>query len=217
MSYWPDDLTAIQYAVGRGVIVVEAAANGAQHLDDPLYGGPGPGFRPHRPNPFHRDGLDSGSILVGAGAPAGGRRGPDRSRLRFSNWGTALDAQGWGRDVATTGGLEGGPDEAHPGTDEDAWYTGAFGGHVERRPDRGRRARVRPGRAARRGPQPAHPRAGTDRPARDRLATAARRGWLPAAHRQPARHRTAHRLGHGSHAGRPALRPHDQGGRPACG
>ncbi len=128
MSYWPDDLTAIQYAVGRGVIVVEAAANGAQHLDDPLYGGPGPGFRPHRPNPFQRDGLDSGSILVGAGAPAGGRRGPDRSRLRFSNWGTALDAQGWGRDVATTGGLEGGPDEAHPGTDEDAWYTGAFGG-----------------------------------------------------------------------------------------
>jgi Subtilase family len=128
MSYWPDDLTAIQYAVGRGVIVVEAAGNGAQHLDDPIYGGPGPGFRPHRPNPFHRDGLDSGSILVGAGAPAGGKRGPDRSRLRFSNWGRALDAQGWGRDVATTGGLEGGPDEAHPGTDEDAWYTGAFGG-----------------------------------------------------------------------------------------
>ena len=127
MSYWPDDLTAIQYAVGRGVIVVEAAGNGAQDLDDPIYSGPGPGFRPHRPNPFGRDGLDSGSILVGAGQPPGGTR-PARSRLAFSNWGSALDAQGWGRDVATTGGILGGADEAHPGPDEDAWYTGAFGG-----------------------------------------------------------------------------------------
>jgi hypothetical protein len=128
MSYWPDDLTAIQYAVGRGVIVVEAAGDGAEHLDDTVYAGPGPGFRPHRPNPFLRDGLDSRSILVGAGAPPGGRRGPDRSHLRFSNWGTAVDAQGWGRDVATTGGLGGGADETRPGADEDAWYTDAFAG-----------------------------------------------------------------------------------------
>ena len=128
MSYWPDDLTAIQYAVGRGVIVVEAAGNGAEHLDDTAYAGPGPGFRPHRPNPFARDGLDSGSILVGAGAPPGGRRGPDRSRLHFSNWGSALDAQGWGRDVATTGGVGPGADTARPGDDEDAWYTAAFAG-----------------------------------------------------------------------------------------
>jgi hypothetical protein len=127
MSYWPDDLTAMQYATGRGVIVVEAAGNGAQHLDDQTYGGPGPGFRPERPNPFLREGLDSGSILVGAGAPPGGHRGPDRSHLRFSNWGRALDAQGWGRDVATTGGVGGGADEAFPG-DEDAWYTEAFAG-----------------------------------------------------------------------------------------
>ncbi len=126
VSYWPDDLTAIQYAVGRGVIVVEAAGNGAVELDDAVFAGPGPGFRPHRPNPFARDGLDSGSILVGAGAPPS--RGPDRSRLRFSNWGTALDAQGWGRDVATTGGLGAGADEARPGDDEDAWYTEAFAG-----------------------------------------------------------------------------------------
>jgi hypothetical protein len=128
MSYWPDDLTAIQYAVARGVIVVEAAANGAEHLDDATYAGPGPGFRPQRPNPFLRDGLDSGSILVGAGAPPGGRRGPDRSRLRFSNWGVAVDAQGWGRDVATTGGLGAGADDTRPGDDEDAWYTAAFSG-----------------------------------------------------------------------------------------
>ncbi len=128
MSYWPDDLTAMQYAAGRGVIVVEAAGNGAEHLDDAIFAGPGPGFRPQRPNPFARDGLDSGSILVGAGAPPGGRRGPDRSRLRFSNWGSALDAQGWGRDVATTGGVGPGADTARPGDDEDAWYTDAFAG-----------------------------------------------------------------------------------------
>jgi hypothetical protein len=127
MSYWPDDVTAIQYATGRGVIVVEAAGNGAQHLDDATYGGPGPGFRPHRPNPFHRDGLDSGSILVGAGAPPGSKR-PDRSRETFSNWGSALDAQGWGRNVATTGGIGAGADTARPGDDEDAWYTEAFAG-----------------------------------------------------------------------------------------
>jgi len=128
MSYWPDDLTAMQYAAGRGVIVVEAAGNGAEHLDDAIFAGPGPGFRPQRPNPFARDGLDSGSILVGAGAPPGGRRGPDRSRLEFSNWGSALDAQGWGRDVATTGGVGPGADTARPGDDEDAWYTAAFAG-----------------------------------------------------------------------------------------
>ena len=105
VSYWPDDLTAIQYATALGILVVEAAGNGAQHLDDDVYAGPGPGFRPTRLNPFVRDGLDSGGILVGAGAPPSGDHGPDRSRLPFSNWGTAIDAQGWGRDVATTGSL----------------------------------------------------------------------------------------------------------------
>src|SRR5215218_2152813 len=52
VDYWPDDLTAIQYATALGIVVVTAAGNGAQHLDDPIYAGPGPGFRPQRPNPF---------------------------------------------------------------------------------------------------------------------------------------------------------------------
>ena len=68
VDYWPDDLTAIQYATSLGVIVVEAAGNGAEHLDDEIYAGAGPGFRPHRPNPFLREGLDSGAVVVGAGA-----------------------------------------------------------------------------------------------------------------------------------------------------
>jgi Subtilase family len=132
VDYWPDDLTAIEYAVSRGVVVVEAAGNGFQHLDDPMYGGPGPGFRANRPNPFMREGLDSGAIVVGAGAPPPGTHGadygPDRSRLDFSNWGRCLDAQGWGREVATTGGLGQGPDALRPGQVEDRWYTDRFSG-----------------------------------------------------------------------------------------
>jgi hypothetical protein len=127
MEYWPAEMTAIQYAVSAGIVVVAAAGNGAQHLDDDAYAGPGTGFRERRPNPFHRDGLDSGAVLVGAGAPPAGSA-PARSRLKFSNWGSALDAQGWGAHVATTGGLGYGPDKLRPGPVEDRWYTGNFNG-----------------------------------------------------------------------------------------
>jgi hypothetical protein len=132
IEYWPHDLTAIQYAASRGILVVEAAGNGSQHLDDGVFGGPGRGFRPRRPNPFARDELDSGAIAVGAGAPPPGTHdkdyGPDRSRLDFSNWGSCIDAQGWGREVTTTGGLGLGPDDLRPGPVEDRWYTDRFSG-----------------------------------------------------------------------------------------
>ena len=43
---------------------------------------------------------DSGAIMVGAGGPP--REGfTDRARLDFSNYGTRVDVQGWGRKVAT--------------------------------------------------------------------------------------------------------------------
>lgn len=129
VEYWPSDMTAIQYAVSRGVIVVEAAGNGFEHLDDEIYGGSGPsGFRDGRPNPFARESLDSGAILVGAGAPPSGTHGPDRSRLDFSNWGSAIDAQGWGYEVTTTGGVGAGADTLRPGPFEDRWYTDRFSG-----------------------------------------------------------------------------------------
>jgi hypothetical protein len=132
VDWWPHDVTAIQYAVSKGVVVVSAAGNGAQDLDDPVYAGPGPGFRDRRPNPFLRQELDSGAILVGAGAPPP-RPGhaedpPDRSRLPFSNHGGAIDAQGWGRGVATTGGRGLGADRLRPGPAEDRWYTDRFNG-----------------------------------------------------------------------------------------
>jgi hypothetical protein len=37
IEWWPDDYLAIRYAANRGVIVVEAAGNGAENLNDPLY------------------------------------------------------------------------------------------------------------------------------------------------------------------------------------
>jgi Subtilase family len=127
VEWWPDEYDAIEYAVGRGVIVVEAAGNGAQDLDDALYDTPDPGFQPNWQNPFRRGKRDSGAILVGAGAPPQGTHsrtlyGPDRSRLDFSNFGSAVDAQGWGREVTTLGygDLQGGS--------EDRWYTDEFAG-----------------------------------------------------------------------------------------
>jgi hypothetical protein len=111
----------------KGVIVVEAAGNGAENLDDPIYSVRPPGFPAAWTNPFNRANRDSGAIIVGAGAPPPGTHGrdhgPDRSRLDFSNYGASVDAQGWGREVTTTGygHLQG-------GSDENLWYTDRFSG-----------------------------------------------------------------------------------------
>jgi hypothetical protein len=130
-EWWPDNLAAIQYAISRGVIVVEAGGNGAENLDDPIYDiNPAP---PHGPfpaswrNPFKRNPIDTGAIVVGAGAPPPGTHGnnfgADRSRLDFSNYGSLFDVQGWGREVTTCGygDLQG-------GVNEDLWYTDSFSG-----------------------------------------------------------------------------------------
>jgi hypothetical protein len=127
VEWWEDDFAAIRYAVSRGVIVVEAAGNGAENLDDALYETRPAGFPSSWTNPFRRHNRDSGAVVVGAGAPPPGTHGrdhgPDRSRLGFSNYGALVDAQGWGREVTTTGygNLQG-------GTSEDLWYTDTFSG-----------------------------------------------------------------------------------------
>ena len=131
IEWWPDDYAAIRYATNRGIIVVEAAGNGREDLDEPIYdtnpappNGPFPSWWS---NPYRRSPLDSGAIVVGAGAPPPGthgrNHGPDRSRLDFSNYGSLVDAQGWGREVTTCGygDLQG-------GVDPDLWYTDRFSG-----------------------------------------------------------------------------------------
>lgn len=131
IEWWQDDFAAIQYAVGRGIVVVEAGGNGAENLDDPIYDVNPPSpigpFEPSWRNPFRRGSADSGAIVVGAGAPPpgthGNDHGPDRSRLDFSNHGALFDVQGWGREVTTCGygDLQG-------GSNEDLWYTDEFSG-----------------------------------------------------------------------------------------
>ncbi|MCG3123858.1 MAG: hypothetical protein GIKADHBN_02286 [Phycisphaerales bacterium] len=90
---------AIKQAVGIGRIVVEAAGNGGENLDGPLYSTGHGGHYPFLlPN-------DSGAIIVGAGAaPAAfGGSTVDRSRLWFSCYGATVDLQGWGESVTTSG------------------------------------------------------------------------------------------------------------------
>ena len=127
IEWWPDDYDAIRYATSKGIIVVEAAGNGAEDLDDALYNKRPAGFPATWQNPFNPASASSGAVIVGAGAPPPGTHGrdhgPDRSRLGFSNYGARVDCQGWGREVTTTGygNLQG-------GTNTDEWYSDTFGG-----------------------------------------------------------------------------------------
>jgi hypothetical protein len=134
IEWWPDDFAAIRYAVAKGIIVVEAAGNGGQNLDDPIYNTPGSGFPASWKNPFNTANPSSYAVLVGAGLPPKGTHSrneepgwgdvyADRGRCFFSNYGSRVDAQGWGWEVTTTGygDLQG-------GTDKDQWYTDQFSG-----------------------------------------------------------------------------------------
>jgi hypothetical protein len=91
VEYWRPEFAAIRYATQRGIYVVEAAGNGGEDLDSPVYQGT-----------FSRSLRDSGAILVGAGASPF-QQAP-RSRLWWSNHGSRVDVHGWGEDIVTTGG-----------------------------------------------------------------------------------------------------------------
>ncbi len=116
MEYWDDNYEVIKAATSRGVVVIEAAGNGDENLDLPIFKGK-----------FDRKVRDSGAILVGAGGPprAGFR---DREKLDFSNYGSRVDVQGWGRMVAT---LDYGDLQSCKGAERsytDRHYTGTFSG-----------------------------------------------------------------------------------------
>jgi len=90
----------------RGIICVEAGANGSEDLDQVGYGGL-----------FDLSLRDSGAILVGAGTPFG------LVAEGFSNYGSRIDCHAWGSQIYTTGYgdlYSEGPPTTH--------YTSDFGG-----------------------------------------------------------------------------------------
>lgn len=72
-------------ATDAGIVIVAAAGNGAENLDDPLY-------------QSYMDRGDSGAIIVGAGT-----NNAQHNRLDFSTYGSRVDVHAWGQGVYTTG------------------------------------------------------------------------------------------------------------------
>lgn len=77
------DLT--RAAVDYGIVIVAAAGNGEQDLDDASYSS-------------YMNRGNSGAIIVGAGTPD-----TEHDRVSFSTYGSRVDVQGWGYDVFSTG------------------------------------------------------------------------------------------------------------------
>jgi len=95
----------VDAATAAGITIVAAAGNGAQDLDSDAY-------------QEYRSRGDSGAILVGAGASAGG------GAMDFSTYGARVDVHGWGENVVTTGY----GDLARFGNDDHQAYTAGFNG-----------------------------------------------------------------------------------------
>ena len=77
------DLT--KAATDAGIVIVAAAGNGSENLDDPFY------------NSYLARG-DSGAIIVGAGTNA-----LNHSPMSFSTYGSRVNIQSWGSGVSTIG------------------------------------------------------------------------------------------------------------------
>ena len=107
VEYFDPWFQAIRTATGRGFVVVEAAGNGGNDLDDPRFQG--------RFDPAVRD---SGAILVG------GTDGARFVRERESNFGRRVTCAGWAGDVITTGYGS----LFYPGGDDRQAYTERYSG-----------------------------------------------------------------------------------------
>jgi hypothetical protein len=101
---------AIQFATSQGIVVVEAAGNGAFDLDTFQDVN---GMRILNRN--STDFRDSGAIMVGAASSA-----VPHQRLSSSNYGSRIDCFAWGQDIDTCG-------DGWVGVDTNT-YTSSFGG-----------------------------------------------------------------------------------------
>ena len=81
----------ISLATASGIVVIEAAGNGALDLD--RVHDPDRGFVLNREHP---DFIDSGAIIVGAATST------ERARTEQSNFGSRVDCFAWGENVTTT-------------------------------------------------------------------------------------------------------------------
>ncbi len=84
----------IRTLTSAGYVVVEAAGNGSENLDDPIYG---TGHAPFKP------GNQSGAILVGAGMPGFVTTLGAGTPVPETNYGAVLMVQGWGRGIIAAG------------------------------------------------------------------------------------------------------------------
>ncbi|MFE6588577.1 S8 family peptidase, partial [Bacillus mobilis] len=106
----PDIFDAIRMGANKGIIIIEAGANGGNDLDQ---------FRDRNGkqvlNRNSPDFKDSGAIMVGAASA----RVPHK-RSYFSNYGSRVDVYGWGNAVDTT--------DAKPSEFTTNLYTSSFSG-----------------------------------------------------------------------------------------
>jgi hypothetical protein len=92
MEYWQANFDIFQLAWAKGAIICQAAGNGSENLDDPIYN-----------RLFDTTYRNSHSIICGAGSPPSFDPDTGRTRLWFSNYGERVNLQGYGRNVVTTG------------------------------------------------------------------------------------------------------------------
>lgn len=119
-----ENYDTIVTAIAKGIIVVEAGANGSQNLDGPEYQTGNSGHYPFTAE------NDSGALIIGGGrSPYGDWGGPARSAASYSNYGTTMDLQGWGGGVVTTGYGDFFPGSNPPDTTaKNLWYRRSFAG-----------------------------------------------------------------------------------------
>jgi serine protease len=112
MEYWQANYDAMLYAFAKGVIIVEAAGNGAENFDDAgLYG-----------SLFDTTYRNSHAIIVGAGYPWASIY--NLQKHGYSNYGRRVNLQGYGSGVYTTGY----GDLFAPNSDPNQYYTASFSG-----------------------------------------------------------------------------------------
>lgn len=106
MEWWQANYDAIANSTAQGRICVEAGGNGSANLDASIYQGK-----------FNRSTRDSLAIMVAAGTPY------NMNPEWFTNYGSRMDANGWGSAIYTTG-----YGDLYSAGGEDYYYTSDFGG-----------------------------------------------------------------------------------------